>query len=103
MARTTVGKRWPKSAPYGDIVVMCDICGVNYRRSQLIKRADGFWACTGPGTDNDASELSAVALDQANAAMTPRGIHGSEEGGSYSKPDSVTVQHYTLASEIEAT
>jgi hypothetical protein len=99
----TVSKRWPKSAPYGDIVVMCDLCGANYQRSKLRKRADGFWACTGSGTGDCFDETSAVALDRANAWATPRGPNASSENGSYSKPDSVANAHKTLGSEIEAT
>lgn len=103
MSRMTISKRWPSSAPFGDFVIMCDLCGANYRRSQLRKRADGHWACSGSGTTNCADELSSVALDEANVLSTPRGTPASTEGGSYSKPDSVTEQHYTTGDEIEAT
>lgn len=96
----TIGKRWPRTAPYGDIVVMCDICGVNYRRAQLVKRGDGLWACSGPGTTNDAEEVDAVTLSRENAAGARRQQPAGGPSGVYSKPDSLTLTHNTTLDDI---
>lgn len=63
----TIGRRWPTSAPRGDYAETCAICQVKYRRSQLVRRADGVLVCQGPGTLNDADGRDAVTLDRLNA------------------------------------
>lgn len=64
--------------PRGDVVAMCDYCGVNWYRSQLYRDASGFLVCPdeGPGLD-------AVTLDQENAAYRPRGPVTYPDGGNY--------------------
>ena len=63
----TIGRRWPASAPRGDYAETCAICQVKYRRSQLVRRADGLLVCSGPGTLDDAAGRDAATLDRLNA------------------------------------
>ncbi len=63
----TIGRRWPTSAPRGDYAETCQICQVKYRRSQLMRRADGVLVCFGPGTLDDAAGRDASTLDRLNS------------------------------------
>jgi hypothetical protein len=64
----TIGRHWPRSAPRGEYTALCDVCGVLYRRSQLIRKPGGGLACSGPGTLDDARGRDEVELSRANAA-----------------------------------
>lgn len=59
---TTIGRRWSSTAPRGDFACSCDICGVVWRRSQLVKDADGNLSCP-----NDAKGRVVSELDRGNA------------------------------------
>lgn len=62
----TIGRHWPKSAR-GDYAALCDYCSVRYRRSQLVKLPNGYFACSGPGTNDDAKGRDERTLDELNA------------------------------------
>lgn len=40
----TIGRHWPKGAR-GDYPELCTLCGVKWRRSQLIEDRNGFLVC----------------------------------------------------------
>lgn len=58
----TIGKRWPRNAPRGDVQEMCDYCGVQWRRSQLRKDGAGLWVCP-----DEKDGLDKVTLSMLNA------------------------------------
>jgi len=95
----TIGRRWPRKAPIGDHTVMCDDCGVHYRRSQLRRMEDGRLSCIGPGTNNDGKGRVEVALDRANAmhAQRRRGPTIVRDTGNFdnSGPDANGVDNST--------
>lgn len=47
---------------------ICDVCGARYPMHKLAKNADGFWACTGPGTLNDMEGLTVTELGEIEVA-----------------------------------
>lgn len=61
----TTGKK--VHAPYSGSGI-CDICGARYPMHKLAKNADGFWACTGPGTLNDMEGLTVTELGEIEVA-----------------------------------
>lgn len=99
MPRRTIGKRWPRNAPRGDIQSMCDYCGVMWRRSQLRRDGAGLLVCPDEGTGRDT-----VTLDKLNAAgarRVPRRFdpdggqyvyEGTKETGGY---HNTTLEHIT--------
>lgn len=67
----TIGKHWPKDAPRGDYPAQCDVCGIPYQRSQLVKNGDdGMLACSGAGTLDCANETRSATLDRMNSEMS---------------------------------
>lgn len=79
----TIGRHWPKTAPRGDFVCLCDICGVRYRRSQLVRKPNGRLACTGPGTLNDASGRDEVELAEVTGNLLDHTNYPPQDGGNY--------------------
>lgn len=75
-----IGRQWPKRAPWGDFSAECDICGVLWRRSQLIRKADGFLYCP-----DDAAGRDVVTLNEGNAAAAAqlRIAPPREDGGTF--------------------
>lgn len=62
----TIGKHWPRSSS-GDYQAMCDYCGVQWRRSQLVRDASGLLACP-----DDQRGRDVVTLNQGNAEYAAR-------------------------------
>ena len=85
MARRTIGKRWPKHAPPGDSVAMCDQCGVHFRYSQLRVMEDGTLQCFGPGTNNDGVGRVSLTLAKLNAQNTPKRRVLAQRRGNYDR------------------
>jgi len=79
----TIGRHWPSSAPRGDYVVLCDYCGVRYRRSQLVRKGNGRLACSGPGTLDDADGRDEVELSEMTGRGTARYPGTPQDGGNY--------------------
>lgn len=75
----TIGRRWPKRAPKGDFVAMCDYCGANWRRSQLIKDRAGYLVCPDDQGGRDAVTLS----EEAAAASVDSSGYSMYDGGKY--------------------
>lgn len=63
----TIGRKIPRRIRRGDYVAMCDQCGVNYYRSQLVEKPGGALLCRGPGTLNDAKGKDEYELSKGNA------------------------------------
>ena len=64
----TIGRRIPKRyRRRGEFVAMCDQCGANYYRSQLVEKPGGALLCQGPGTLNDAKGKDEYELSMGNA------------------------------------
>lgn len=82
----TIGKRW--SGPLTG-AGLCDICGARYPMHKLVKNADGFWACTGPGTLNDAEGLTRTELNEleTEAAEGLEDIELEREAASFDRGD----------------
>lgn len=57
-----VGKHRPRSSPRGDSSALCDICGVLWYRSRLVRKADGLLYCP-----DDVRGLDNVTLSEGNA------------------------------------
>lgn len=79
----TIGRHWPKSASRGDYVLLCDYCGVHYRRSQLVRKTNGRFACSGPGTLDDAAGRDEVELGELAASQLGPTRHNPQDGGNY--------------------
>ena len=77
----TIGRRWPRKAPKGDYVAMCDYCGVNWRRSKLIRDRAGYLVCPDDRGGRDAVTLA----EEAAAAAQDAGDIASNyyDGGKY--------------------
>jgi hypothetical protein len=98
MSRRTIGKRWPRSAPRGDIQSMCDYCGVMWRRSQLRRDGAGLLVCPDEGDGRDS-----VTLDRLNAMGARRAPRNfNPDAGQYvSEADqSSQVYHNTGLDDI---
>src|SRR5688572_17317190 len=95
---TTIGRRWPGTAPRGDFACSCDICGVVWRRSELTKDADGNLRCP-----EDAPGRATLELDRANArGALARGRVKPQSGKIDTDDGSDTpTQRTTLASIYE--
>ena len=61
----TIGRRWPRRAPKGDFVAMCDYCGANWRRSLMKRDRSGYLACPDDQGGRDAVTLAEEAADAA--------------------------------------
>lgn len=72
MSRITVGKRWPRSAPRGDSQAICSYCGVQWRRSQLVRDSEGLLVCPDEGTGRDQSELARLNAASSSAYASSR-------------------------------
>ncbi len=89
MGRRTISNRWPKSASIEDHVASCDLCGVLWRRSQLVLDGRGMTVCPQHGSGADSFTLSmenqeaAEAWAQELASRPPR-----DRGGEYG-PESI--------------
>lgn len=95
-----ITRRWPKRAPRGDFTADCDVCGVAWRRSQLVHKADGRLCCP-----DDVRGRDTVTLSEGNAmaAANRRGpAPRVGEGGTFTLnqetvPDiSTKVPHITF-------
>lgn len=76
---------------------MCDVCGVNWRRSQLRLREDGTLTCP-----DDTPGRDIVELQRGNAAASRRHMGPSvrvDRGGGYSTPGD-TATNRTTAEDI---
>ena len=84
-----VGRRWPQRAPRGDFSCECDICGVVWRRSQMVRKADGVLGCP-----DDASGLDVVTLNEGNAAAAAalKTSNPREDGGTFRSDVSPAVE-----------
>jgi hypothetical protein len=49
---------------------LCSICGARYSMAKLVKNGDGQWACSGPGTLNDARGRTSMDLAREIAQHT---------------------------------
>lgn len=81
----TVGRRWPGSAPKGDYACLCDICGVRWRRSQLVEMADGLLYCPDDADGRDPVTLGKLEAANAKQAGTLKPKPNPEGGGSFDK------------------
>lgn len=61
----TIPRRWPRY-PKGDYKSYCDICGVKWPRSKLVRSTDGLYMCP------HDYEQTPAELDRANAAIAAR-------------------------------
>lgn len=66
-----VGKRRPRNSPRGDSSALCDICGVLWYRSALVRKADGNLYCP-----DDVRGMDSVTLSEGNARDAVRIIRG---------------------------
>lgn len=57
-----VGKRRPRSSPRGDSSALCDVCGVLWYRSRLVRKSDGNLYCP-----DDVRGMENVTLAEGNA------------------------------------
>lgn len=80
----TIRRHWPTTTVRGDYQGLCDYCGVQWRRSQLIRDASGKLACP-----DDQAGLDEVTLTEANAAAAGqnRQISVFNDGANYDNDD----------------
>lgn len=83
----TISRKWRKSLPRGDFQAMCDMCGVNWPRSKLIRKADGLLCCP-----DDAHGLDVVSLAEGNAQAANARHYGNltRDGANWDKDADVT-------------
>lgn len=74
----TIGRKRPKRSPRGDVTSMCDICGIAYLRSELVRDGAGKLKCKDEGSGRDAVTLS--RLTAQNAARLRHGVTFSDPG-----------------------
>ncbi len=90
----TIKRQWPSNAPRGDIQVICDYCGIQWRRSQLRRDRSGLLACP-----DDVRGRDSVTLDEGNAmgAMettgpkTVRDAGNIDLGGGHDKDNPMSI------------
>lgn len=73
----TVGRHWPrKYVGVGDYAATCALCGVRYRRSQLVAvgPSGSRLRCSGSGTSNCAKERTLEELSIGNAELNVRPV-----------------------------
>lgn len=82
----TIGKHWPRRLRLTGSGC-CDICGVRYSMDKLRKNGDGFWACFGPGTNNDlrGRTMTEISAKQAHAALEITGDDLKREMAAFDK------------------
>lgn len=93
----TVGKRWPATAPRGDHQALCEICGVQWRRSQLRRDGDGLLVCPDEGKGRAEGELN---LANAQAAKGIRRVRPSA-GRVDTDTGADTPTHRTTIDDVE--
>lgn len=73
----------------GDHWLICDECGLRYRRSQMLERWDGFWVCTKDWEPRHPQEFVLGRADKVAVDV--------------SRPEQVdmTVDPLALAEELE--
>lgn len=86
----TIGRHWSKKAPRGDFQAICDYCGVQWRRSQLVRDRAGLLACPDDQRGKDAVTLS---QENALAAGEPRGPMMIRDGGNYDNSAQEYLEH----------
>jgi hypothetical protein len=90
----TIGRHRPKSSPRGDVVALCDYCGVQWYRSQLVRDRSGLLVCPDEGDGKDSVTLSEA---NARAAASRTGPITYGEGG---RKDSGGEEHKTTPQDI---
>jgi len=87
----TIKRKWPGYASPGDYQCMCDICGVHWRRSQLVRRRDNLLVCP-----DDVMGADPITLSLANAAAAKRHARvRPRDGGGYDDDTDPDVTTYT--------
>ena len=86
----TIPNKWSRSAPRGDYSTTCDICGVRWRRSQLVRKADGLLYCPDDQPGRDAftlSMLNAEAGTSRSYDAAPKDNGGFDNDAPYTTVD----------------
>lgn len=78
-----VGRRRPGNSPRGDSSALCDICGVLWYRSSLVRKPDMLLYCP-----DDIRGLDSVTLSEGNARDAVRIIRGRRVRDSGSQDNS---------------
>lgn len=90
----TISFKWPRSAPLGDHAVICDYCGVQWRRSQLRRDRAGLLYCPDEGPGRDAVALSRDNVAQSRRRYAPL---APKDGGNWDNDGPVSTGSPQLA------
>jgi len=89
----TIKKRWSRNS-MGDVQKMCDICGVVWNRSKMIKDADGSWRCPDDMKGRSFKEIS------EGIARRARNLHKRKTIEAYGRLDTTCKGYSTNPQEI---
>lgn len=73
----TISHHWPRSAPRDDFQALCGYCGVQYRRSELVRDRAGVLACR----RDVGGDVVTISEENAAGAMRPQVQLGVADGG----------------------
>lgn len=90
----TIGRKWTGSK--ADYQAMCDVCGVQWLRSKLVRKADGMLHCPDEGNGLDVVSL---AEGNARAAETRQYGELSRDGANWDNdPNPVAINPRSIPS-----
>lgn len=65
----TKPRNYPFPAPPGERAATCDICGIEWYRSDLVRTPDGFLTCPDDIDGRDTVTLTRLGQQDAQAAL----------------------------------